>query len=57
MPTNTEIVQESYSAFARGDIDAAMKFFSPAIEWTKPGGMNDYGVGGTKKGWTRFVSP
>jgi ketosteroid isomerase-like protein len=50
MPTNTEIIQASYAAFARGDIDAAIELFSPAIEWTHPHGMNDYGLGGTKKG-------
>ena len=50
MSTNTEIIQASYAAFARGDIDAAMELFSPAIEWTHPDGMNDYGLGGTKKG-------
>jgi ketosteroid isomerase-like protein/precorrin-6B methylase 2 len=50
MSTNTEMIRKSYSAFARGDIDAAMKVFSPAIEWTHPSGMNDYGLGGTKKG-------
>ncbi|MGH3751134.1 MAG: methyltransferase [Pseudonocardiaceae bacterium] len=50
MPTNTEIIHESYAAFARGDIDAAMELFSPTIEWTHPQGMNDYGLGGIKKG-------
>ncbi|MBV9141860.1 MAG: nuclear transport factor 2 family protein [Pseudonocardiales bacterium] len=50
MSTNAEIIQASYSAFARGDIDAAMEPFSPAIEWTHPHGTNDYGLGGTKKG-------
>jgi ketosteroid isomerase-like protein/SAM-dependent methyltransferase len=50
MPTNTEIIQESYAGFASGDIDAAIELFSPAIEWTHPHGMNDQGLGGTKKG-------
>lgn len=50
MPTNSELIQASYAAFARGDIDTAMELFSPAIEWTHPSGMNDYGLGGTEKG-------
>ena len=50
MSTNTEIIKKSYAAFARSDIDAAMELFSPAIKWTHPDGMNDYGLGGTKKG-------
>jgi len=50
MPTNTEIVQEVYAAFARGDFNAAAELFSPSIEWTHPSGLNDYGLGGTKKG-------
>jgi ketosteroid isomerase-like protein len=50
MSPNTEIIQELYAAFARSDIDAATELLSPAIEWTHPSGLNDYGLGGTKKG-------
>ncbi|MGH3751141.1 MAG: nuclear transport factor 2 family protein [Pseudonocardiaceae bacterium] len=50
MRTYSAIIQASYAAFARGDIDAALELFSPDIEWTHPDGMNDYGLGGTEKG-------
>ncbi|WP_082126571.1 methyltransferase [Allosalinactinospora lopnorensis] len=50
MSTNTELIRASYAAFRRGDIDAATALFDPGIEWTHPDGMEDYGLGGTKKG-------
>jgi ketosteroid isomerase-like protein len=50
MMTNSDIVQSSYTAFQRGDVDAALADFAPDIQWTQPDGMNDYGLGGTKKG-------
>lgn len=50
MSTNSEIIRASYAAFHRGDVDAAMALFAPDIEWTHPDGMNDFGLGGTKKG-------
>jgi ketosteroid isomerase-like protein/SAM-dependent methyltransferase len=50
MATNEELVRASYAAFRRGDIDAAMAVFAADIRWTHPDGLNDYGLGGTKRG-------
>jgi ketosteroid isomerase-like protein/SAM-dependent methyltransferase len=54
MPTNTEIVQTSYSALACGNIDAAMELFSPTIEWTHPMELNYRGLDAAKKGMEQF---
>lgn len=50
MATNEELVRASYAAFRRGDLDAALAVFAADIRWTHPEGLNDYGLGGTKKG-------
>lgn len=50
MSTNSDIIRASYAAFRVGDVDAALACFAADIEWTHPDGMNDYGLGGTKKG-------
>lgn len=50
MARNLDVVRASYAAFARGDLDEALAAFHPDVEWTHPDGMDDYGLGGAKKG-------
>jgi uncharacterized protein len=39
MMTNEEIVKESYSLMAAGNVPAALQLFDPAIEWHECAGM------------------
>ena len=35
--TNTEVVQQGYEAFGRGDIPALLQFLTVDVEWTQQG--------------------
>lgn len=37
-PTNAELAESVYTALADGDIDTALRVWSPDIEWTVPAG-------------------
>ncbi|MCP2338099.1 methyltransferase [Actinomadura rupiterrae] len=47
---NIALISASYDAFRRGDLDAALAFFDPDIEWVHPDGMDDHGLGGVERG-------
>lgn len=55
-PNETEVwiaeLSEAYAAFDRNDIDSAVRFLDPQIEWIEPaefpGGGTYYGVDGAK---------
>jgi ketosteroid isomerase-like protein len=34
-PTNIEVVQSMYAAFARGDVSAVLSALDPAVEWSE----------------------
>ena len=35
--TNTDVVQQGYEAFGRGDIPALLQFLTVDVEWTQQG--------------------
>ncbi|MFC4908619.1 methyltransferase [Actinomadura gamaensis] len=47
---NIALISASYDAFRRGDLDAALAFFHPDIEWVHPDGMSDHDLGGVERG-------
>ena len=47
---NLDIVQGIYAGFDRRDLPACFQAFAEDIRWIHPDGMNDLGVGGTKRG-------
>lgn len=36
MATNTEVVEQAYAAFGRGDIPAVMNLLADDVQWTSP---------------------
>lgn len=46
---NVDLVQSSYAAFGRGDIDALLATLDPAVEWITPG-PSDLPSAGTRRG-------
>jgi uncharacterized protein len=48
--TNIDLIRNAYAAFHRRDIDMVLDAFAPDIEWTHPDGMNEWELGGTKRG-------
>ena len=52
MATNTEIIQDAYASFAKGDVPAALSAFADDILWVEPDG---YPLGGTYVGHQAVV--
>jgi ketosteroid isomerase-like protein len=50
-------LRSAYAAFDRGDIDSAVRFLDPHVEWEEPsefpGGSTYYGIDGAKRYLTR----
>lgn len=42
MPTNKEIIESAYAAFAKGDVAAVLGVMDPKIEWTEAEGWPLY---------------
>lgn len=56
MSANIETVRASYDAFHRKDIQGVLAALAPDISWVHPDGLNDFGLGGAKKGHGEVVA-
>lgn len=56
MSANIDAVRASYEAFHRKDIAGVLAALAPDVLWTHPDGMNEFGLGGAKRGHEEVIA-
>jgi hypothetical protein len=56
MSSHVDAISASYDAFHRRDIDGVLAIFAPDVSWVHPDGMNEFGLGGEKKGHSEVIA-
>ena len=58
---NVEVIRRAYEAFARGDNEASLSYYDPAVEFSQPaeepGGGTYHGVDGVVEAFRKWLAP
>lgn len=56
MSSHVDAIKDSYDAFHRRDLDGVLAILAPDVSWVHPEGLNEFGLGGEKKGHAEVIA-